>query len=379
MALKITALSHGKRNKMIASYPANGEPGARNRAPQIAVVAVGSPSGEQGGAERFYVGLCDALNAAGADASIHWELSDERTAESIKESYLRFYDCDLSHYDGVISTKAPGYMLRHRNHVCYLQHTMRIFYDMFDVERPDPSDEQIVQRRFFQTLDTSALQPNRVRKIFSIGHEVRDRLRHYNGIDSEILYQASTLNGLRARRYEYFLLPGRLHRWKRVDLAIQAMAFIDHPCELLISGAGEHEAWYRALASGDRRIRFLGRVADDELIRLYSDALAVLFTPSREDFGLITLEAFLSQKPVITCCDSGEPARLVRDHATGFVTKPNPAELAAAMRTLLENPAEAAAMGMQAFAEAKTFRWDKVARALMHALGFATNMPAPEE
>jgi len=42
---------------------------------------------------------------------------------------------------GVISTKAPGYMIRHRNHICYLQHTMRVFYDMFDVEFPKASAE----------------------------------------------------------------------------------------------------------------------------------------------------------------------------------------------------------------------------------------------
>lgn len=244
----------------------NGEHRLRRRAPRIAVVATGSSSGEQGGAERFYVGLRDALNAAGAEASLHYEISDERGFEAIKKSYLRFYDCDFSAYDGVISTKAPGYALRHRNHVCYLQHTMRVFYDMFDVEFPNPTEELRQQREFIQRLDTAALQPERVRKIFSIGYEVQDRLQRYNGLNSDVLYQASTMSGFDGRRYDYFFLPGRLHRWKRADLAIAAMKFIDQPCELLISGTGEDEARFRTLAEGDRRIRFLGRVGDDELI-----------------------------------------------------------------------------------------------------------------
>ena len=98
-----------------------------DRLPSIAVLATGSASGEKGGAERFYTGLRDALSKAGADASIHWEVSEDYSFEAIKRSYLRFYDCDLTDYDGVISTKAPGYMIRHRNHICYLQHTMRVF------------------------------------------------------------------------------------------------------------------------------------------------------------------------------------------------------------------------------------------------------------
>ena len=98
-----------------------------DRPARIAVLATGSVSGEKGGAEQFYTGLRDALIRAGADASIHWEVSDESNFEAVKQSYLRFYDSDLTGYDGVISTKAPGYMIRHRNHVCYLQHTMRVY------------------------------------------------------------------------------------------------------------------------------------------------------------------------------------------------------------------------------------------------------------
>src|SRR3977135_2465155 len=106
------------------------------RRQKIAVLATASAGGEMGGAERFYVGLRDALRTFGADAQIVPVVSDESNFDAILQSYLRFYDLDLSEFDGVISTKAPGYVVRHHNHVCYLQHTMRVFYDMFDVEFP---------------------------------------------------------------------------------------------------------------------------------------------------------------------------------------------------------------------------------------------------
>ena len=299
--------------------------------PRIAILAVGNPRNEQGGAERFYFGLCDALESVGAHAEIRWELSDETSFETIKASYLRFYDCDLTAFDGVVSTKAPSYMVRHRNHVCYLLHTMRVFYDMFDLEFQSPDESLLRHRQFIQALDTAALRSPRTRRIFVIGQEVKGRLERYNGLDSEVLYPSTTMRNLRKGRSCYFLLPGRLHRWKRVDLVIEAMRNVRAGIELVISGTGEDEAHFSALARSDSRIRFAGRVSDASLIDLYADARAVVFVPLREDFGLVTLEAFLSGKPVITCVDSGEPARIVEHGVSGFVSEATAHALAACM------------------------------------------------
>lgn len=126
---------------------------------RVAVLATASPTGEQGGAERFYQGLRSALQGAGVAAEIVPVVCDESDFARVKEAYVRCYDLDLSAYDGVISTKAPAYLVRHPNHVCYLQHTMRVFYDMFDVERPRPSSEDIEQRDLIQRIDMLALQP----------------------------------------------------------------------------------------------------------------------------------------------------------------------------------------------------------------------------
>ncbi|MDR3450657.1 MAG: glycosyltransferase family 4 protein [Alphaproteobacteria bacterium] len=346
------------------------------RKPRIAVLATGAPAGEVGGAERFYIGLRDALVRAGADAEIVYEVSHEANFAAILESYLRFYDLDLSAYDGVISTKAPGYMIRHRNHVCYLQHTMRVFYDMFQVEFPQVTDELLAQRRIVHLLDTEALRAPRTRKIFVVGEEVQQRLEYFNGTSSEVLHQASTLEGFHTGGQRYFFLPGRLHRWKRVDLAIEAMRLTKAPVDLLISGTGEDEAKFRTLTETDPRIRFLGRVSDEKLLNYYADALAVLFVPLREDFGLITQEAFLSAKPVITCLDSGEPTRLVRDGVTGFVVEPTAAALSEAMMALAGDPDRARVMGAQGRQDIRALSWEKVADRLLAALGFATKVQA---
>ncbi len=67
----------------------------------------------------------------------------------------------------------------------------------------------------------------------------------------------------------------RLHRWKRVDLAISAVKLMRRPVQLLITGTGEDRAYFDTTADGDPRIRSLGRVSEDELRTLYADALAV--------------------------------------------------------------------------------------------------------
>ena len=48
----------------------------------------------------------------------------------------------------------------------------------------------------------------------------------------------------------------------------------------------------------------------------------MLYPPYDEDFGYVTLEAFLSRKPVITATDSGGPNEFVVDGVNGFVRAP---------------------------------------------------------
>jgi glycosyltransferase involved in cell wall biosynthesis len=341
------------------------------RRPRIAVLAAGSPTGELGGAERFYVGLRDALERAGAEVDLRSEFSHEADIFSIKQTYLRFYDINLTTYDGVISTKAPSYMVRHRNHVCYLLHTIRAFYDMFGWEFPDTNGELLADRRLIHALDTAALHEPRTRKVFVIGHEVRERLQQFNGIGSEVLYPNTSLSGLRGGAFKHLLLPGRLHRWKRVDLVIEAMRHVRTDLELVITGTGEDESWMRRLAAPDDRIRFSGRVSDSVLAALYADAFAVVFVPRSEDLGYVTIEAFLSAKPVITCSDAGEPARLVQHDVSGLVVAPEPVALAQAIERLARNRGVAEAMGSHGKQSIGHISWDYVASRLLSALGCA--------
>ncbi|MFM6311832.1 MAG: glycosyltransferase, partial [Dolichospermum sp.] len=265
---------------------------------KIAVVVPRMITGEIGGAERFFAGLINSLNTPTTSANLVPVLVDESSFETIQESYLRCYDLDVSDYDAVISTKAPTFLVRHPNHICYLVHTIRVFYDMFEQEFGHGNQILKTQRDTIQKLDTGALSSPRTKKVFTIGNEVSQRLLKWNGIKSEVLHPALVLDNFHEGNYEYIFMPGRLHRWKRVDLVIKAMGDLEYPIRLKIVGTGEQEEELRKLANTDERIQFLGRVSDEELLDLYANALVIPFVPIREDYGYVTLEAFAHRKPV---------------------------------------------------------------------------------
>ena len=153
---------------------------------RAAIVAPYASSGERGGAERFYEGLKHALNAAGVETEIVGVSLSEATFEDIMAGYERCAALDLSAYDLVISTKAPTFNIRHPNHIVYLVHTVRVFYDMFEVNFPVPSPEVLAQQARIHQLDTAAFRA--ARRVFSIGHEVAGRLARWNGVSSEVLH-----------------------------------------------------------------------------------------------------------------------------------------------------------------------------------------------
>jgi len=106
-----------------------------------------------------------------------------------------------------------------------------------------------------------------------------------------------------ARRGEegrpYFLFVGRLERIKGLDAAIEAFARYEG-ADLLIAGDGNDRRRLEALAAGNPRIRFLGRLSPEALDAYYRGAEA-LIVPSIcwETFGIIIIEAFRQGTPVI--------------------------------------------------------------------------------
>jgi glycosyltransferase involved in cell wall biosynthesis len=208
------------------------------------------------------------------------------------------------------------------------------------------------------------------RRVFSNARNTAARLERYNGVAAEPLYHPPPLAGrLGPGPYgDYVLSVGRLESVKRVDLAVRAMVHVDRPLRLTVVGDGTQRANVEraAVDAGVAdRVDFLGVVSEAALLDLYAGALAVIYPPYDEDFGYVTLEAFLARKPVVTAADSGGPLEFVVDGETGCVADPSPEAIAAAINGLAADRRRAAALGDAGHARAAGVTWDGVVERLV--------------
>jgi glycosyltransferase involved in cell wall biosynthesis len=152
----------------------------------------------------------------------------------------------------------------------------------------------------------------------------------------------------------------RLDRAKRSELLLEAAA-LDPGLEVVIAGDGPDRSRLERLARErglNGRATFVGRVPEDELADLYARCLAVFYAPVDEDYGMVPLEAFLSEKPVLTTTDAGGPLEVVSDGATGIVVSPEPSEVARAAGWLRDHRNEAASFGRAGKTVASEVTWD---------------------
>jgi glycosyltransferase involved in cell wall biosynthesis len=84
--------------------------------------------------------------------------------------------------------------------------------------------------------------------------------------------------------------------------------------------------------------------------------------------GLVTLEAQMSGKPVITCTDSGGSTELVEHGVSGLVVEPDADRLADALRTLADNEGLARDMGAAGHTSAARYTWSAVTDTLLNVL-----------
>ena len=85
-------------------------------------------------------------------------------------------------------------------------------------------------------------------------------------------------------------------------------------------------------------------ISDEERATLFQTALCVVYTPDREHFGIVPLEAGFAGTPCLAV-NSGGPIETVRDNETGFLREPTPEAFGDALFVLIEDPQKATRMG----------------------------------
>lgn len=337
--------------------------------PRIVIAATQVPF-QTGGAEWHVVALQRELVSHGYACEIvqvpfQWDPRREVVRSSLAWRLLDLTRAGGDPIDLLIGTRFPSYVARHPNKIVWLFHQFRQAYDLHDAGIdgfPDTAEGRAL-RRHVAELDTRALRE--CRRLYTTSRNNAARLKRYNGLDAELLrLPLLDLADWRSEAWEdYVLSVGRLDALKRTHLLVRAAARLPAGARAVVVGEGPERNSLEELARSlgiAERVEFRGRVDDATVRRLYARATAVFYAPYDEDYGLVTLEAFHSRKPVVTTSDAGGVLEFVRDGETGSVAPPSPEAIGERLAHLLRDKQEARRLGEKAFASVQGIGWDEV-------------------
>ena len=316
---------------------------------KIAIVAPSPVPFGVGGAEKLWWGMLEYLNKQTTHQCELIKISvKENSFWDLIDSYYRFHTLDVSSFDLVITGKYPGWMVQHENHHIYMLHRLRGLYDTYPfvgasltfcrnhpkldtllnhLDRGAATPEKVFELLFDLRTDNS-IPPGAydfpgplIRKIIHFfDKKAMDMVKTFSAISQtvarrkiyfpvnvpvKVVYPPSVLNGFKNSAHAYFFTVSRLDDSKRIQMIIKAYLKTKTILPLKIAGTGPQADSLKRLAKADPRIEFLGFVSDKDLVDCYANAFAVLFVPYDEDYGLITIEAMMCQKPVLTFTDAG--------------------------------------------------------------------------
>jgi glycosyltransferase involved in cell wall biosynthesis len=380
---------------------------------KIAIVAPSPVPFQVGGAEKLWWGMLTYLNS---QTNHQCELIKIPIREdnfwNLIESYYKFYQLDLSSFDLVITTKYPAWMVRHSNHHLYLQHCLRGLYDtyhfthlpteihsrhskikrlleamehpkeiylndffesLFEMRQDDRIEEELFRfpgpfiRKIIHFLDKKAME--NITFFSAISRTVTQRKEYFpSHAHVKVVNHPSNLTTFKNHSYDYFFTPSRLDAPKRVRMIVEAYLRAKTDIPLKVAGKGPLEQELRDLSRHDQRIEFLGFISDQELIECYARAYAVIFIPYDEDYGLVTIEAMMSEKPVITFRDSGGVTEFVENGKTGYVCEPDVNRLTEIMEQVSKEGKNALIqMGKNGRKRVESIQWAELMRELIDA------------
>lgn len=274
--------------------------------------------------------------------------------------------------DLAIGLKFPSYFVKHPNKVIWMLHQHKLAYELWGTPFGDLNltTEGTEVRDAIIKADNEYLPE--AKRLFTISKNVADRLKKFNHLNANCIYHPPpNYERLYSDGYEnYIFYPSRLTPIKRQHLAIEAMKYVRSNIRLVIAGSAEtvdYEIYLRRLVEEyglQEKVKLLGGITEEEKIKLYSNALAVLFIPYDEDYGYVTLEAFYSRKAVITCNDSGGPLEFVTHKETGMVCHSLAEPIAEAIEYMANNPSQAATYGRNGHHVIADLSWDKAIETL---------------
>lgn len=226
-------------------------------------------------------------------------------------------------------------------------------------------------RACVRLLDAMCFSIGRVQRFAAISQTVANRQDYfpaYSQQQVQVLHhptntaiQAPVPNGTR----DLIVTASRLEHPKRIDLLMKAYAQSGVRLPFWIIGSGPQEQELQQLANQTPGVQLKGRLPDQELADAYRRALFVPFIPMQEDYGLITIEAFLSGAAVLTTTDAGGPTELVEHQMNGWIAEPTDKSLAEGFKALASDSNSTQRMGLAGTETAQAITWSDLVSKLI--------------
>lgn len=238
--------------------------------------------------------------------------------------------------------------------IFYCHTPPRFLFDQRDffLERLSPMARLVARPllRIFEFAYRRAI--TRMDVIVTNSNTTKARIEKYLGLHSTVVYPpCDTSEFVWKGQDNYYLSTARLSALKRVDLVVRAFKLLPSRKLVVVSG-GEDRADLMALAHGHDNIVFRDWVSDEEMQVLMGNAVATIYVPRDEDFGMSAVESMSAGKPVIGVAEGGLLETISHDE-TGILLPPDPSvenliaavekmspELAMSMRNACEQRAQ---------------------------------------
>jgi len=205
----------------------------------------------------------------------------------------------LNEYDVVISSAAwcakNIFPREDALYICYCYAPFRLLWN----------SEHYLKNKFLRKIMKKNLEKlrrhdfesaQRVKYFLTSCENTAKKIKDCYNRDAQVLYPPIDIKRfiVSNRLDNYFLTVSRMVPYKRLDIAIQAFNELGLPFKIV--GDGPQRKTLQRLAR--KNIQFLGNVSDTEIVGLYSRAIAFINT-AEEDYGIVSLEAQASGRPVI--------------------------------------------------------------------------------
>ena len=330
----------------------------------------------RGGAEILVDDLAEQLQGHGHEVLLcrlpFPQSSEAPLIATIEAARMLCFD----EFDRVIAFKFPAYCVKHHAKVIWMFHQYRQVYELWGGEyglQPGPVGESI--QRLIKAADDEDIPRSRI--IYTNSLEVSKRLKRFNNIDAIVLMPPLKKHELYfyEKPGDYIYYPSRITPLKRQHLAIEAMRYVKSGVRLIVTGICEENKYFDQLKKIirdnklEKRVKLRNEwISDEEKRNLLAKALGVIYIPFHEDScGFVSMEAFYSAKPVISCFDSGGTSELVEDGLDGFEVAPTPQAIAEAMDKLYEDKVKAECLGKAGLEEIirRDITWPATIRRLL--------------